>query len=115
MSKTPAQPDFKAMAELRYQIRRFLRFSENAARRAEADDRCAGGTNAASAPQHRRAHRSTCRKGFFITTAVHRRQTTSLSKVNARRRGVSQTAFIASLAGASICRPSLREDPAEPH
>ena len=25
-------PDFKAMAELRYQIRRFLRFSENAAR-----------------------------------------------------------------------------------
>jgi DNA-binding MarR family transcriptional regulator len=34
MSKTPAQPDFKAMAELRYQIRRFLRFSENAARQA---------------------------------------------------------------------------------
>ena len=28
------QPDFKAMAELRYQIRRFLRFSENAARQA---------------------------------------------------------------------------------
>jgi DNA-binding MarR family transcriptional regulator len=27
-------PDFKAMAELRYQIRRFLRFSENAARHA---------------------------------------------------------------------------------
>jgi DNA-binding MarR family transcriptional regulator len=27
-------PDFKAMAELRYQIRRFLRFSENAAREA---------------------------------------------------------------------------------
>jgi DNA-binding MarR family transcriptional regulator len=27
-------PDFKAMAELRYQIRRFLRFSENAARQA---------------------------------------------------------------------------------
>jgi len=26
--------DFKAMAELRYQIRRFLRFSENAARQA---------------------------------------------------------------------------------
>jgi DNA-binding MarR family transcriptional regulator len=26
------QPNFKAMAELRYQIRRFLRFSENAAR-----------------------------------------------------------------------------------
>ena len=34
MPKTPAQPDFKAMAELRYQIRRFLRFSENAARQA---------------------------------------------------------------------------------
>src|SRR5215831_5017571 len=34
MSKTPAQPDFKAMAELRYQIRRFLRFSETAARQA---------------------------------------------------------------------------------
>src|SRR5262245_61267416 len=34
MSKTSAQPDFKAMAELRYQIRRFLRFSENAARQA---------------------------------------------------------------------------------
>lgn len=34
MSKTPARPDFKAMAELRYQIRRFLRFSENAARQA---------------------------------------------------------------------------------
>jgi DNA-binding MarR family transcriptional regulator len=28
------KPDFKAMAELRYQIRRFLRFSENAAREA---------------------------------------------------------------------------------
>jgi DNA-binding MarR family transcriptional regulator len=27
-------PDFRAMAELRYQIRRFLRFSENAAREA---------------------------------------------------------------------------------
>jgi DNA-binding MarR family transcriptional regulator len=27
-------PDFKAMAELRYQIRKFLRFSENAARQA---------------------------------------------------------------------------------
>lgn len=27
-------PDFKAMAELRYQIRKFLRFSENAAREA---------------------------------------------------------------------------------
>jgi DNA-binding MarR family transcriptional regulator len=27
-------PDFRAMAELRYQIRRFLRFSENAARQA---------------------------------------------------------------------------------
>jgi DNA-binding MarR family transcriptional regulator len=34
MSTTPPQPDFKAMAELRYQIRRFLRFSENAARQA---------------------------------------------------------------------------------
>src|SRR5262249_25724656 len=34
MSKTPAQPDFKAMGELRSQIRRFLRFSENAARQA---------------------------------------------------------------------------------
>jgi DNA-binding MarR family transcriptional regulator len=31
---TPKSPDFKAMAELRYQIRRFLRFSENAAREA---------------------------------------------------------------------------------
>jgi DNA-binding MarR family transcriptional regulator len=28
------EPDFQAMAELRYQIRRFLRFSENAARQA---------------------------------------------------------------------------------
>jgi DNA-binding MarR family transcriptional regulator len=34
MSETPVQPDFKSMAELRYQIRRFLRFSENAAREA---------------------------------------------------------------------------------
>jgi DNA-binding MarR family transcriptional regulator len=34
MSKGPIQPNFKAMAELRYQIRRFLRFSENAARQA---------------------------------------------------------------------------------
>ena len=34
MDKTPTTPDFKAMAELRYQIRRFLRFSENAARQA---------------------------------------------------------------------------------
>jgi DNA-binding MarR family transcriptional regulator len=32
MKKTQSLPDFKAMAELRYQIRRFLRFSENAAR-----------------------------------------------------------------------------------
>ena len=31
MSQTP---DFKAMAELRYQIRRFIRFSENVARQA---------------------------------------------------------------------------------
>jgi len=34
MKKKPSRPDFKAMAELRYQIRRFLRFSENAARQA---------------------------------------------------------------------------------
>lgn len=34
MLQTPIQPNFKAMAELRYQIRRFLRFSENAARQA---------------------------------------------------------------------------------
>lgn len=34
MSDGPLQPNFKAMAELRYQIRRFLRFSENAARQA---------------------------------------------------------------------------------
>jgi DNA-binding MarR family transcriptional regulator len=34
MKKEPSQSDFKAMAELRYQIRRFLRFSENAARQA---------------------------------------------------------------------------------
>ena len=34
MPETPIQPNFKAMAELRYQIRRFLRFSENAARQA---------------------------------------------------------------------------------
>jgi len=32
MQKKPNQANFKAMAELRYQIRRFLRFSENAAR-----------------------------------------------------------------------------------
>src|ERR1700740_2063197 len=32
--KKPDAPNFKAMAELRYQIRRFLRFSENAAREA---------------------------------------------------------------------------------
>ena len=34
MVVSPKSPDFKAMAELRYQIRRFLRFSENAAREA---------------------------------------------------------------------------------
>jgi DNA-binding MarR family transcriptional regulator len=34
MSQNPNFPDFKAMAELRYQIRRFLRFSETAARQA---------------------------------------------------------------------------------
>jgi DNA-binding MarR family transcriptional regulator len=34
MTTKPDRPDFKAMAELRYQIRRFLRFSENAARQA---------------------------------------------------------------------------------
>jgi len=34
MKKTHNLPDFKSMAELRYQIRRFLRFSENAAREA---------------------------------------------------------------------------------
>jgi DNA-binding MarR family transcriptional regulator len=34
MMNTPKSPDFKAMAELRYQIRRFLRFSETAARAA---------------------------------------------------------------------------------
>ncbi len=32
MTTGPDQPNYKAMAELRYQIRRFLRFSENAAR-----------------------------------------------------------------------------------
>ena len=32
MAASKSQPDFEAMAELRYQIRRFLRFSENAAR-----------------------------------------------------------------------------------
>ena len=34
MDEIATQPNFKAMAELRYQIRRFLRFSENAARQA---------------------------------------------------------------------------------
>ena len=34
MPEVPIQPNFKSMAELRYQIRRFLRFSENAARQA---------------------------------------------------------------------------------
>jgi DNA-binding MarR family transcriptional regulator len=34
MTTKTTQPNFKAMAELRYQIRRFLRFSENAARQA---------------------------------------------------------------------------------
>jgi DNA-binding MarR family transcriptional regulator len=32
MTAPAKQPDFQALAELRYQIRRFLRFSENAAR-----------------------------------------------------------------------------------
>jgi DNA-binding MarR family transcriptional regulator len=34
MAPLTPEPDFKAMAELRYQIRRFLRFSETAARQA---------------------------------------------------------------------------------
>jgi DNA-binding MarR family transcriptional regulator len=34
MHQSPDLPDFQAMAELRYQIRRFLRFSETAARQA---------------------------------------------------------------------------------
>jgi DNA-binding MarR family transcriptional regulator len=34
MPDTPYRPNYKSMAELRYQIRRFLRFSENAARQA---------------------------------------------------------------------------------
>jgi DNA-binding MarR family transcriptional regulator len=34
MTKKINAPDLKAMAELRYQIRRYLRFSENAARKA---------------------------------------------------------------------------------
>src|SRR5258708_39979466 len=34
MRRSQPSPNFKAMAELRYQIRRFLRFSENAARKA---------------------------------------------------------------------------------
>ncbi len=34
MTRKTNSPDFKAMAELRYQIRRFLRFSESAARQA---------------------------------------------------------------------------------
>ena len=34
MASRTKNPDFQAMAELRYQIRRFLRFSENAARKA---------------------------------------------------------------------------------
>jgi DNA-binding MarR family transcriptional regulator len=34
MPKNPDLPDFQSMAELRYQIRRFLRFSETAARQA---------------------------------------------------------------------------------
>ncbi|HSE90516.1 MAG TPA: MarR family winged helix-turn-helix transcriptional regulator [Candidatus Binatia bacterium] len=34
MFKVSSQPNFKSMAELRYQIRCFLRFSENAARQA---------------------------------------------------------------------------------
>jgi DNA-binding MarR family transcriptional regulator len=34
MLEASTQPNFRAMAELRYQIRRFLRFSENAARQA---------------------------------------------------------------------------------
>lgn len=34
MAESRQKPDYKAMAELRYQIRRFLRFSETAARQA---------------------------------------------------------------------------------
>jgi hypothetical protein len=34
MERKCRQTDFRAMAELRYQIRRFMRFSENAAQQA---------------------------------------------------------------------------------
>jgi DNA-binding MarR family transcriptional regulator len=34
MANEPMNPNYQAMAEIRYQIRRFLRFSENAARQA---------------------------------------------------------------------------------
>ncbi len=37
MADDPVRPNYPAMAELRHQIRRFLRFSENAARQADIE------------------------------------------------------------------------------
>src|SRR5262245_17099208 len=88
---------------------------QGSTRCAQADDRCAGGTNAASASQHRRAHRPTRRKGFFVSTAVHGRQATSLSKADSQRRGISQATLAASSARTSIRRPNIRKGTADSH
>ncbi len=39
MAKYPAEPDYRSLAELRYQLRRFLHFSEKAARNAGLEPR----------------------------------------------------------------------------
>jgi hypothetical protein len=103
MTTGPDQPNYKAMAELRYQIRRFLRFSENAARQVGIEpqqhqlllavrglpdnvkptigvlaEECSYNTTALWNSS------TDWSKGLFVSTALYRRQATSLSKTNSR-------------------------------
>ena len=135
MSTTTTQPNFKAMAELRYQIRRFLRFSENAARQAGIEPQqhqlllavrglpdVLKPTIGVLAERMQLQHHSTVElidrlveRGFLFRLRSTDDKRQVLVKLTHDGEAFLQATLTASLAGTSIRRPNIRKGTAEPH
>ena len=135
MSTTATQPNFKAMAELRYQIRRFLRFSENAARQAGIEPQqhqlllavrglpdALKPTIGVLAERMQLQHHSTVElidrlveRGFLFRLRSTDDKRQVLVKLTHDGEEFLQATLIASLAGTSIRRSDIRQGTAEPH
>ena len=135
MSTTATQPNFKAMAELRYQIRRFLRFSENAARQAGIEPQqhqlllavrglpdVLKPTIGVLAERMQLQHHSTVElidrlveRGFLFRLRSTDDKRQVLVKLTHDGEEFLETTLTASLARTSIRRPNIRKGTAEPH